>query len=817
HAGGRAAAGARARGGEDAPPGRAHGGHPQLGRHRRGERRERRRGAHRGRGAHRARGVPLPELVALHRDHRPRAAGVGARVVRRRVGVRLHAQHDVAARPLAGDRHPDRRRDRGAREHRAARGDGQGPHDRGARGHRRDRRRRHRDHVLDRRGVRAGGVPLRRGRPVVQAVRAHDRVLGARFALRLLLARPDALGLLARPARARGEEVAPDEVAGPLQQLVQPPGRALPPRHRVGARPPRGDDAARAGQPRGGVLAPGQGVQRDGGGGGGLRGDRGRRADDAPPLVRARGGRRGGGGADGVRAAAGAGGRQGRDLVLRRGRPLGVQHGGGDAAGLQHRLHAPQGGGGRAPRAVAPRPRALHVHDDLRRLRRRERRGGRGQRLRAHDAQGRAQHERRGVRDVHARADQADRRGDGERVHQHLRRRAEADPHRAARRRPRGAQPRGRPGARRGAAGAQRGGRRPLHQGAEAGARDRREPRARRVARPHRGPGGAVALPGVRRDRRRRLGRPQRRDARRARAPRPRGAQPGGRPGADPAHDPRRPERAAVHAAARPDRDDPAGARPGDHHPPRRRPRGRGAGQRVRALAGRGERGHRRAPQAHPAPGRGAREPGRRDRGPGGGVRQHLRRARHRGAAHVPDPRDAVRLLPRPARDPRLAPALAHRRDARARDHGEHDQPHEPHRGDPLVRHRREERDPAHRLREVGPREGRDAAARGAHRGRRDPPPPDPHDHVRPHRRHGPGGARPRRGGAVPRAARRRGDRRHDHLDAAHPHRDPDVLRDPRRRALVARAPLRPHPLAAHRRAQDPDRGAPAGAGGGGL
>jgi HAE1 family hydrophobic/amphiphilic exporter-1 len=37
-----------------------------------------------------------------------------------------------------------------------------------------------------------------------------DRVLGARLAVRVVLARPDAVGLLARPARTRGEEVAPD-------------------------------------------------------------------------------------------------------------------------------------------------------------------------------------------------------------------------------------------------------------------------------------------------------------------------------------------------------------------------------------------------------------------------------------------------------------------------------------------------------------------------------------------------------------------------------------------------------------------------------
>ena len=43
----------------------------------------------------------------------------------------------------------------------------------------------------------------------------------------------------------------------------------------------------------------------------------------------------------------------------------------------------------------------------------------------------------------------------------------------------------------------------------------------------------------------------------------------------------------------------------------------------------------------------------------------------------------------------------------RARDHGEHDQHHEPHRRDPAHGHRGEERDPAHRLREVGAREAR--------------------------------------------------------------------------------------------------------------
>ena len=93
--------------------------------------------------------------------------------VHRRVGVRLHARDDVAARPLARDRHPDRRRDRGAREHRATRGDGERPLHGGARGHRRDRARRRRDDVLDPRRVRADRVHAGRGRSVVQAVRAH--------------------------------------------------------------------------------------------------------------------------------------------------------------------------------------------------------------------------------------------------------------------------------------------------------------------------------------------------------------------------------------------------------------------------------------------------------------------------------------------------------------------------------------------------------------------------------------------------------------------------------------------------------------------
>ena len=71
------------------------------------------------------------------------------------------------------------------------------------RGHRRDRPRGRRDDVLDRRGVRAGRVHAGRRRAVVQAVRADHRLLGAGVALRLVLARPDALGVLARSAAPR--------------------------------------------------------------------------------------------------------------------------------------------------------------------------------------------------------------------------------------------------------------------------------------------------------------------------------------------------------------------------------------------------------------------------------------------------------------------------------------------------------------------------------------------------------------------------------------------------------------------------------------
>ena len=79
-------------------------------------------------------------------------------------------------------------------------------------------------------GVRAGGLHERLRRPVVQAVRAHHRGVGAGVAVRLLLARPDALGLLAGSRRSRRTSAqGPDRArARPLQPLVRPAGGALP-------------------------------------------------------------------------------------------------------------------------------------------------------------------------------------------------------------------------------------------------------------------------------------------------------------------------------------------------------------------------------------------------------------------------------------------------------------------------------------------------------------------------------------------------------------------------------------------------------------
>ena len=110
--------------------------------------------------------------------------------------------------------------------------------------HRRDRPGRRRDDAVDRRGVRAGGVHGRPGRAVVQAVRADHRLLGAGVAVRVVLARPDAVGVLARPAPDARTALVARAAAGAVQQLVRPAGGALQAGHRLGARPPLRDGGA---------------------------------------------------------------------------------------------------------------------------------------------------------------------------------------------------------------------------------------------------------------------------------------------------------------------------------------------------------------------------------------------------------------------------------------------------------------------------------------------------------------------------------------------------------------------------------------------
>ena len=71
---------------------------------------------------------------------------------------------------------------------------------------------------------------------------ADHRLLGAGVAVRVVLARPDALGLLARSARRRSSSGRWfSRAARPLQPLVRSAGRGLQGRDRVGARPSRGD------------------------------------------------------------------------------------------------------------------------------------------------------------------------------------------------------------------------------------------------------------------------------------------------------------------------------------------------------------------------------------------------------------------------------------------------------------------------------------------------------------------------------------------------------------------------------------------------
>ena len=187
---------------------------------------QRRGGADRGRAAHRARRLPVPELVALDGHHRSRAAGVGARVVRRRCwsfGFTLNTMSLLGLSLAIGILIDDaivvrenivRHIEMGEDHMRAAH---EGTDEIGL------------AVTATTFSIVAVFVPVGfmhgdRG-PVVQAVRAHDRLRRARVALRVVLARPDALGVLARSAGRGARAPQPDRArARALQPVVRPAG-----------------------------------------------------------------------------------------------------------------------------------------------------------------------------------------------------------------------------------------------------------------------------------------------------------------------------------------------------------------------------------------------------------------------------------------------------------------------------------------------------------------------------------------------------------------------------------------------------------------
>ncbi len=138
-------------------------------------------------------------------DQRARAADVGHRHVRVREGHGLHAQHDDDAGAVAVDRHPDRRRDRGDREHRAPSHGAQG--DRDARPPPRAPRRSASRCSRPRCRIVAVFMPGRvhggHGRPVLLRVRPHGRVRGDAVAVRVLHADADAVVALAAARTTR--------------------------------------------------------------------------------------------------------------------------------------------------------------------------------------------------------------------------------------------------------------------------------------------------------------------------------------------------------------------------------------------------------------------------------------------------------------------------------------------------------------------------------------------------------------------------------------------------------------------------------------
>ena len=178
--------------------------------------------------------LPVPQFLALDRHHRADAADRADRHVPVHVHVRLHDQHDHDDGAVALRRPADRRRDRGAGEHRPPRADGQERPRGRARRHQRDRPGGAGDHALDRRRVPADRLHGRHRRQVLPRVRPDDRRRGADLDVRQLHARPDAVERLARPAgRAR-----------PRRVRRRRPAHALRPHHRPRHRPVRPADAA---------------------------------------------------------------------------------------------------------------------------------------------------------------------------------------------------------------------------------------------------------------------------------------------------------------------------------------------------------------------------------------------------------------------------------------------------------------------------------------------------------------------------------------------------------------------------------------------
>jgi hypothetical protein len=193
--------------------------------------------ADRRRAAHGADRVPVPELLALHRHHRADAADRHHRHLPVHEHVRLHHQHDHAdgAEPVRGP--ADRRRHRGAREHRAPCADGQDALPGRAGRHAGDRPGGAGHHLVHRGGVPAHRLHGRHHRQVLPRVRHHHRGGGADLDVRQLHARPDAVQHLARPGiEAHGKPSAPracttrPSAASPAGSTAAPiaPGRRLP-------------------------------------------------------------------------------------------------------------------------------------------------------------------------------------------------------------------------------------------------------------------------------------------------------------------------------------------------------------------------------------------------------------------------------------------------------------------------------------------------------------------------------------------------------------------------------------------------------------